>query len=125
MLSTLKNIKHVFREFTQVFAWPDISHQTTEEIVRIGWDVLPHTPYSPDLAPSDLHLFGPLKESHSGNHLEDEETVNKSVCHSLKKQGYAFNIIGIDGLVKRLARTMEKRPINSKKMWFSCYINCI
>jgi hypothetical protein len=25
-----------------------------------------HPPYSPDLAPSDYHLFGPLKEALSG-----------------------------------------------------------
>jgi hypothetical protein len=25
------------------------------------WDVLPYPPYSPDLAPSDYHLFGPMK----------------------------------------------------------------
>jgi hypothetical protein len=27
------------------------------------WMVLPHSLYSPDLAASDFHLFGPLKDS--------------------------------------------------------------
>jgi hypothetical protein len=27
------------------------------------WEVLKHLPYSPDLAPSDFHLFGPLKHN--------------------------------------------------------------
>jgi hypothetical protein len=29
--------------------------------LKLKWDVLPHPPYSPDLAPSDYHLFGPMK----------------------------------------------------------------
>jgi transposase len=29
--------------------------------VKLKWDVLPHPPYSPDLAPSDYNLFGPMK----------------------------------------------------------------
>jgi histone-lysine N-methyltransferase SETMAR len=31
------------------------------------WEVLDHPPYSPDLAPSDFYLFGPLKHHLSGN----------------------------------------------------------
>ncbi|KAG8330454.1 hypothetical protein J6590_063704 [Homalodisca vitripennis] len=30
-------------------------------------EVLPHPPYSPDLSPSDFHLFGLLKEALRGN----------------------------------------------------------
>jgi hypothetical protein len=29
--------------------------------LKLKRDVLPHPPYSPDLAPSDYHLFGPMK----------------------------------------------------------------
>ena len=37
-------------------ARPHTSRYTTAEIVKIGWEVLPHPPYSPDL--TDFHLFG-------------------------------------------------------------------
>jgi Transposase and inactivated derivatives len=60
-------------------ARPHISCHTTAEIVKIGWEVLPLPPYSPDLAPSDFHLFGPLKEAHRGIHFKDEEAVKMSV----------------------------------------------
>jgi histone-lysine N-methyltransferase SETMAR len=29
--------------------------------LKLKWDVLPYPPYSPYLAPSDYHLFGPMK----------------------------------------------------------------
>jgi hypothetical protein len=31
----------------------------------------PHPPYSPDLAPSDFHLFGPLKDALRGRRFAD------------------------------------------------------
>jgi len=38
------------------------------------WEVLPHPAYSPDLATSDFHLFGPLKEAVGGKRyrVDDE-----------------------------------------------------
>jgi hypothetical protein len=34
---------------------------TQERIQELKWELLEHPPYSPDLAPSDFHLFGPQK----------------------------------------------------------------
>ncbi len=36
--------------------------ETKAKITELKWQPLPHPAYSPDLAPSDFHLFGPLKE---------------------------------------------------------------
>ena len=48
-------------------AHPHTSIRTMEAITSFGWTVIPHPPYSPDLAPSDYHLFGPMKEGLWGN----------------------------------------------------------
>ena len=34
-------------------AQPHTAHLTLKKIENMGWEVLPHPPYSPDLAPSD------------------------------------------------------------------------
>jgi hypothetical protein len=37
--------------------------QTTESYQELQWQLLEHPPYSPDLSPSDFHLFFPLRKS--------------------------------------------------------------
>jgi histone-lysine N-methyltransferase SETMAR len=34
-------------------ARPHVSLATRQKLMQLGWDVLPHPPYLPDLAPSD------------------------------------------------------------------------
>ncbi|GJQ69791.1 hypothetical protein Trydic_g22349 [Trypoxylus dichotomus] len=46
------------------------SRHTSEEIVKTGWEVLPH-----------LHLFGQLKEAHRGIPFEDEKPVKATRGH--------------------------------------------
>jgi hypothetical protein len=42
---------------------------TTGTLKETHWKVLLHLAYSPDLVPSDFHLFGPLKEALEGNKI--------------------------------------------------------
>jgi hypothetical protein len=50
------------------------------------WEVLEHPPYSPDLASSDFHLFGPLKHHLSADHFPDDETVKREVAAWFRQQ---------------------------------------
>ena len=42
-------------------ARPHSARIIQEKILDLGWSVLPHPPYSSDLAPNDFHLFGSLQ----------------------------------------------------------------
>jgi hypothetical protein len=45
-------------------------------VVRFLWAKnMEYPPYSPDLAPSDFHLFGPLKHHLSGERFPDDDAV--------------------------------------------------
>ncbi|EFN78485.1 Histone-lysine N-methyltransferase SETMAR, partial [Harpegnathos saltator] len=47
----------------------------TVKLVELGYELLPHPPYSPDLAPCDFFLFPNLKKSLAGQKFEPNEEV--------------------------------------------------
>jgi len=54
---------------------------TTEVITKFGQTVLMYPPFSPDLSPSDFHLFGPLKDSLSGQHYCTDDKAPQNAMH--------------------------------------------
>lgn len=60
-------------------ARPHTAHATIADIATRGWVVLPHPPYSPDLAPSDFFLFGPLKDYLRGQTFHNDDEVKAAV----------------------------------------------
>ena len=60
-------------------ARPHTSLKTVEHIVSLGWTVVPHPPYSPDLVPSDFHLFGLMKDGLRGQHFRSNDAVVRAV----------------------------------------------
>jgi hypothetical protein len=75
--------------------------RTTEAIIKLRWTVLPHPSYSPDMAPSDYHLFGILKDSIRGTKFEDDNSLVASVKKWLKSADPEFYRAGIHTLVPR------------------------
>jgi len=60
------------------------AHLTLVTVVYLGFEVLPHPPYSLDLAPSDYHLFGPMKKMLGGQKFESHTEVQSVVRQTLK-----------------------------------------
>lgn len=89
-------------------ARPHTSLRTSEHIAKQGWTVLPHPPYSPDLAPSDFHLFGALKDGIRGRHFENNEEVIRAVKKWLRDQNKDWYRQGIHALVSRWRKAIER-----------------
>ena len=53
-------------------ARPHIATHTAETLRKLKFEIMTHPPYSPDLALSDYHLFGPLKEALSGRRFTSD-----------------------------------------------------
>jgi histone-lysine N-methyltransferase SETMAR len=52
--------------------------------------MMEHPPQSPDLAPSNFHVFGPIKEALRGRRLSSDEEVTGAVQNWLKTQPKKF-----------------------------------
>jgi histone-lysine N-methyltransferase SETMAR len=56
-------------------ARPHTANQTVETVNELGFEVMEQPPYSPDLAPSDFHMFGPVKEALRGRRFSSDEVI--------------------------------------------------
>jgi len=80
---------------------PHTSLKTVEHIANLGWTVLPHPPYSPDLAPSDFHLFGPMKDGLRGQHFPSNDAVVRAVEQWATSAGADYYECDMQAIVHR------------------------
>lgn len=50
-------------------ARPHVARQVKKALELLGWDVLPHPPYSANIAPSNYHLFRSMQHGLSEQHF--------------------------------------------------------
>jgi len=81
-------------------ARPHTSLKTMEHIVRLAWTVIPHPPRSPDLAPSDFHLFRLMKDGLHGQHFPSYDAVVWAVKQWATSTGAGFYEQGMETLVR-------------------------
>jgi histone-lysine N-methyltransferase SETMAR len=60
--------------YQQDNARPHTAKLTRQKFLDLKWEILPHPPYSPDLAPSDYHLFRSLDSFLKGKKLIEIKT---------------------------------------------------
>lgn len=80
------------------------SMKTMAKLHELGFELLPHPPYSPDLAPSDFFLFSDLKRMLAGKKFKaDEEVIAETEAYfEAKDKSYYKN--GIEKLEDRYNR---------------------
>jgi len=89
-------------------ATPHTAAHTREWLDRHNWEILEHPPHSPDLAPSDFHLFGPLKRHLSGQCFKTDEDIKEAVKDWFSTRVPEFYAQGIDALVHRWDKCLNK-----------------
>jgi histone-lysine N-methyltransferase SETMAR len=70
------------------------------KIMTFGWEQFDNPPYSPDLAPSDIHVFLHLKTFLGGRQFHDDE-VKEVVNTWSTSQAASFYNAGIRKLMSR------------------------
>ena len=66
---------------------------------HLFWVTVPHPPYSFDLAPSNYHLFGAIKDALRDKHYGNDKEVKITFKNWLCKQPPEFYKTGIYALI--------------------------
>ncbi|GFO28906.1 histone-lysine N-methyltransferase SETMAR [Plakobranchus ocellatus] len=72
---------------------------TQQWLQRYSWEILPLPAHSPDLAPSDFHLFGPLKCHSGGMAFETEDDLISELRNWFDNLDDDFFQVGINSLL--------------------------
>ncbi|KAJ4433849.1 hypothetical protein ANN_16161 [Periplaneta americana] len=87
--------------YHKICARPHTAASTRELLDQFGWEIFDHPPYSPDLAPSDFHLFTKLKDFLGGTRFGSDEELKKTVNTWLNELAAEEYNTGILKLVNR------------------------
>jgi [histone H3]-lysine36 N-dimethyltransferase SETMAR len=82
-------------------ARPHTAKLTLDTIANLGWEILPHPPYSPDLSPCDFFLFPKMKNSIRGRHFTSTDEIKNHFRHWFSAQEETFYSDGIRALQHR------------------------
>ncbi|GFN88029.1 transposase [Plakobranchus ocellatus] len=88
-------------------ATPHSANFTQQWLKRYGWEILPHPAHSPDLAPSDFHLFGPLKRHLGGMAFETEDDLISELRNWFDNLDVDFFRVGINSLLSRWQKCID------------------
>ncbi|GFN80755.1 transposase [Plakobranchus ocellatus] len=88
-------------------ATPHSTNLSQQWLQRYGWEILPHPAHSPNLAPSDFHLFGPLKRHLGGMAFETEDDLISELRNWFDNLDVDFFRVGINSLLSRWQKCID------------------
>lgn len=89
-------------------ARPHTARATKNLIEEFGWEVMHHPPYSPDLAPTDFHLFRSLQNHLMGQRLTSRDEVEMKLVYFFESKLAKFYEEGIRKLMARWEDVINK-----------------
>ena len=95
----LVNRKHITSHQDNIR--PHVSLMTRQKLLQSGWEVLIHPLYSPDMAPSDFHLFQAFQNSVHGKNVNSLEDCKRYLGQCFAQKGKKFWEDGIMKLPER------------------------
>ncbi len=89
-------------------ARPHTAAETVSLIKSFKWNIVNHPAYSPDLAPSDYHLFPNMKSHFAGSDFDNDEEIKDAVMTYLKSLDANFYEEGISKLIHRCDKCINR-----------------
>jgi hypothetical protein len=90
-------------------ARPHLGKVVTDLLSKYEWEVLPHTPYSPDMSSPDFDLIHELKEPMHGRRFPSLEEVSAAVTRAIQGLNKSSTLNGIANLLKCWDVVIEKQ----------------
>ena len=90
-------------------ARPHTSMETMGVIQELGFETVPHPPYSPDLAPSDYWLFAAMKRPLKGRRYDNLQQLASAVSKWVRDTPAEFFAEGLGKLPDRWRRCVDTR----------------
>uniref|UniRef100_A0A914QL02 Transposase n=1 Tax=Panagrolaimus davidi TaxID=227884 RepID=A0A914QL02_9BILA len=88
-------------DFLQDNARPHTAVDTQRKIAALGWNLLPHPPYSPCLSPSDFQAFLSLSNWLRGKTFTNDDEVKQCVQEWIGSRDAGFWVHGFTKLPER------------------------
>ena len=88
-------------------ARPHTSLATRTKLLELDWEVMSHPPYSPDLAPSDYHLFRSLQNFLIGKNFSNNDDLKSQLAEFFAIKDQKFHQHRIMKLPGRWEKVIE------------------
>ncbi|KOC63732.1 Histone-lysine N-methyltransferase SETMAR [Habropoda laboriosa] len=88
-------------------ARPHVASITVQKLLQLDINVLPHSPYSSDLSPTDFHFFCSLNSFLAQKRFGKQEDIKNAFQQFLSLRDSDFYIRGINALVIRWQKCIE------------------
>ena len=90
-----------------LYARPHVAKMTLAKIAELNWEIMLHLPYSPDLSPTNFHLFLSLDNHMKNRILNIEDDLKTEVHNFFQSRAKDFYKIGITKLLNRWEKAIE------------------
>jgi histone-lysine N-methyltransferase SETMAR len=102
-------------------ARPHVASLTQQKLLSFNWVLLSHPPYSPDLAPSDYHLFLSLGSQLDGQKFTEEEQLRRTLEEFFAQKTDDFYRRRIYSLPERWLRVIENNGLYINQKFVSTW----
>lgn len=88
-------------------ARPHSAQLTVQKLNRLGYEILPHPPYSPDISPTDYHFFKHLDSFLKNKSFSNQAVVESAINEFIASRTMDFFKTGINDLVTRWQKCVD------------------
>jgi len=115
--STQGKTRHCYSRHDKIIllhdnARPHVATPVKIYLETLKWEVLPHPSYSPDIAPSDYHLFRSMTHGLSEQHFTSYEDTKNCIHDWIASKDEAFFRCGIHMLPERWEKMASDGHLN-------------